>query len=134
MAGAVVGCDGEVREGGGGGVLVVEVEDARGGLLEELAAAVAKEFVEADLHFEGDVAVGAVDGLVSAENKGDRFVWGFGVEHVAKGNVFEADILADVVVVWDVDLVKLVRVCLWKWSGSLLLGSPSRQRRVLLEM
>lgn len=41
---------------------MVEVEDAGGGFLEEFSGAVAKELVDADLDFEGGVAVGGVDG------------------------------------------------------------------------
>ena len=52
LAGFVPGGDGPVGDGADGGVGVVEVEDARRGLLEKLARAVAEELVHAHLHFE----------------------------------------------------------------------------------
>ena len=53
-----------------------EIEDARRGLLQELAAAVAEELVEADLELESGVAVSAVHGEVIRRDEGDEFVRG----------------------------------------------------------
>jgi len=64
LAGLVPGRDGLVVDGADGGVGGVEVEFAGGGFLEHFAAAVAEEFVEADLDFEGFVFVFVVDVLV----------------------------------------------------------------------
>lgn len=82
---------------------MVEVVGSRGGFLEEFASAVAEEFVDADLDFEGLVAVGAVSVEIVRVDEGDGFVGGFGAEDVAEGDVLEADGLSDVVVVGDVD-------------------------------
>lgn len=61
MAGLVPARDGLAGKGIDGRVLVVEVVFPWCGFLEEFAAAVAQEFVEADLDFEGWIAVVAVD-------------------------------------------------------------------------
>jgi hypothetical protein len=44
-----------------------------------------------------------IDGEVGVFDEGNRFVWCFGGEDVAEGNVLEAKILADIVVVGDID-------------------------------
>ena len=82
---------------------MIEIELAWGGFLQEFAAAVAEEFVEPDLDFEGVVGVRFVQLLLGVFDEGDFLVGGFGAEHVAEGDVFEAEVLADVVVVGDVD-------------------------------
>jgi hypothetical protein len=51
--------------------------------LEEFAGAVAEEFVDADLNFEGWVAAGAVDFVVRVADEGDGFFGGFGAQDVA---------------------------------------------------
>ena len=66
--------------------------------MEQLAAAVAEEFVQADLDFEGFVFVLVVDVLVRGLDEGDGLFGGRGAEDVAEGYVFEAFALADVVV------------------------------------
>ena len=53
----VVGADGFAGDGICGWVFGVEVEDSRGSLLEKFSSSVAEEFVDADLDFEGYVAV-----------------------------------------------------------------------------
>jgi len=68
--------------------------------LEQLAAAVAEEFVEADLDFEGFVFVLVVDVLVGGLNEGDGLFRGRGAEDVAERDVLETFALADVVVLW----------------------------------
>lgn len=103
FGGFVVGGAGFPRHGAEGGVLPVEVEDARRGFLEQFAGAVAKEFVDADLDFEGGVAVGGVAVQVGRMDKGDGFVGGFGGEDVAKGDILESVGLTDVIVVRNID-------------------------------
>jgi len=66
--------------------------------LEEFAAAVAEEFVEADLDFEGFVFVFVVDVLVGGFDEGDGLFGGGGAEDVAEGDVLEAFALANIVV------------------------------------
>jgi hypothetical protein len=83
---------------------VVEVVVARGGFLEEFAAAVAEEFVEADLDFEGFVFVFVVDVLVGGFDEGDGLFGGGGAEDVAERDILEAFALADVVVLWMVSV------------------------------
>ena len=58
--------------------------------MQEFTRAVAEEFVDADLDFEGRVAAGAVDFVVGVADKGDGFFGGFGAEDIAEGDVFEA--------------------------------------------
>ena len=70
---------------------------------EELAGAMAEELVDANLDLEGGVAVALVKGEIVGADEGDGFVGAFGAEDVAEGDVLEADLLADVVVVGDVD-------------------------------
>ena len=82
---------------------MVKVEFARGGFLQQLAAAVAEELVETDLDFEGLVRVGLVEGLLFVFDERDFLVGSFCAEDVAKGDVLEAKVLSDVVVVGDVD-------------------------------
>lgn len=98
-------------DGGDRGILVVEVEFAWGGFLEELAAAVAQELVQADLDFEGVVRGGLVEGLLLVLDEWDLLVGGFGAEDVAERDVLEAEVLADVVVVWDVDSCRYPAWC-----------------------
>lgn len=90
-------------DGGDGRVGVVEVELAWGGFLEEFAASVTEEFVEADLDFEGLVGVGFVQGLLGVFDEGDFLVGRFGTEDVAERDILEAEVLSNVVVVGDVD-------------------------------
>ena len=85
-------------DGGYGGVLVVEVEFAWGGFLEELAAAVAQELVQANLDFEGMVRGRLVEGLLLVLDEWDLLVGGFGAEDVAERDVLEAFALADIIV------------------------------------
>ena len=66
--------------------------------MKELAAAVAEEFVEADLDFEGFVFVLVVDVLVRSLDEGSGLFGGRGAENIAERDVFEAFALADVVV------------------------------------
>ncbi len=61
MVGLVIGRDGFAGDGTGGWGFVIEVVNARGGLLQELSGAVAEEFVDSDLHFECCVAIFLVD-------------------------------------------------------------------------
>ena len=70
--------------------------------MEEFAAAVAQEFVEADLDFEGFVFVLVVDVLVGGLDEGDGLFRGRGAEDVAERDVLETFTLADVVVLWIV--------------------------------
>ena len=72
------------------------------GLLEQLTAAVAEEFVQADLDFEGFVFVLVVDVLVRGLDEGDGLFRGRGAEDVAERDVLETFTLADVVVLWIV--------------------------------
>jgi hypothetical protein len=72
--------------------------------LEEFAAAVAEEFVEADLDFEGFVFVFVVDVLVGGFDEGDGLFGGGGAEDVAERDILEAFALADVVVLWMVSV------------------------------
>jgi hypothetical protein len=103
LAGLVPCAYGRVGDGGDGGVFVVEVEFPWGGFLEELAAAVAEELVQADLDFEGVVCGCLVEGLLLVLDEWDLLVGGFCAEDVAEGDILEAEVLADVVVVGDVD-------------------------------
>jgi hypothetical protein len=79
--------------------------------LEEFAAAVAQEFVEADLDFEGFVFVLVVDVLVGGFDEGDWLFGGGGAEDVAERDVLEAFALADIVVLW------VMSVFVWNESG-----------------
>lgn len=79
--------------------------------MEELAAAVAEEFVEADLDFEGLVFILVVDVLVGGFDEGSGLFWGSGAEDVAERDVLETFALADVVVLW------VMLVCLFDESG-----------------
>ena len=88
---------------------MVEVVFARASFLQEFARAVAEELVEADLDLECSVTVLAVKGLVGGGDEGDGFVGRGGGEDVAEADVLEAECLADIVVVWDVD--SCVRAC-----------------------
>lgn len=63
--------------------MLVKVEVAWGCFLEELAAAVAEEFVQADLNFEGFVFVLVVDVLVGVFDEGDGLFRGRSAENVA---------------------------------------------------
>ena len=72
--------------------------------MEEFAAAVAEEFVEADLDFEGFVFVLVVDVLVGGLDEGDGLFGGGGAEDVAERDILEAFALADVVVLWMVSV------------------------------
>ena len=78
---------------------MVEIEDAGRCLLEELAGAVAEEFVDADLDFEGRVAVFLVEFQIFGMNEGDGLVGCFCTQHIAQGDVFESDLLSDVIVI-----------------------------------
>lgn len=98
LAGLVPGRDGLVVDGADGRVLDVEVEVAWRGFLEHFAAAVAEEFVQADLHLEGFVFVFVVNVLVRGFDEGDGLFRGRGAEDVAEGDIFEAFALADVIV------------------------------------
>jgi hypothetical protein len=100
LAGLVPGRDWLVVDRVDGRVLDVEVEVARGGFLQHFAAAVAEEFVQADLDFEGFVFVFVVDVLVRGLDEGDGLFGSGGAEDVAEGNVLEAFALANVVVLW----------------------------------
>ena len=66
--------------------------------MEQLAAAVAEELVQADLDFEGFVFVLVVDVLVGGFDEGDGLFGGGGAENVAERDVLEAFALADIVV------------------------------------
>lgn len=68
--------------------------------MEQLAAAVAEEFVQADLDFEGFVFVLVVDVLVRGLDEGDGLFRGGGAKDVAERDVLETFALADVVVLW----------------------------------
>ena len=68
--------------------------------MQQLAAAVAEEFVQADLDFEGFVFVLVVDVLVGGLDEGDGLFGGRGAEDVAERDVLETFALADVVVLW----------------------------------
>lgn len=70
--------------------------------MEQLAAAVAEELVEADLDFEGFVFVLVVDILVGGLYEGDGLFRGRGAEDVAERDVLETFALANVVVLWTV--------------------------------
>lgn len=70
--------------------------------MEQLAAAVAEELVQADLDFEGFVFVLVVDVLVRGLDEGDGLFRGRGAEDVAERDVLETFTLADVVVLWIV--------------------------------
>ena len=70
--------------------------------MEQLAAAVAEELVQADLDFEGFVFVLVVDVLVRGLDEGDGLFGGRGAEDVAERDVLETFTLADVVVLWIV--------------------------------
>ena len=85
----------------------VEVEDARARLLQQLAAAVAKQLVQADLHLKSEVAVLDIHLKVCGFDEGDGLVGGFSAKNVAERDVLEAEILADVVHVRDVDACRL---------------------------
>ena len=90
---------------------MVEVEFARGGLLEELTAAVAEELVQTDLDFEGVVRGCLVEGLLLVLDEWYLLVGGLCAEDVAEGDVFEAEVLADVVVVGNVDSCRYPARC-----------------------
>lgn len=62
---------------------MIEVESAWGGFLEQFAGAVAKELVDADLDFEGAVAIFLVDVEIFRTDERDGFVGPFGAEDVA---------------------------------------------------
>ena len=115
---------GDGGEGRGG---VVEVVFPRGCLLQEFAGAVAEQLVQADLNFEGGVAILAVEGLVGVGDEGDGFVGGGGGEDVAQAHVFEAEGLPDVVVVRDVD--SCIRACEISMGG--LRGEDRGAGRIL---
>lgn len=66
--------------------------------MEQFAAAVAEEFVQADLDFEGFVFVLVVDILVGGLDEGDGLFRGRGAEDIAERDVLEAFALADVIV------------------------------------
>ena len=59
--------------------------------------------METDLDFEGLVRIRFVEGLLVVLDEWDFLVGGFCAEDVAKGDVLEAKVLSDVVVVGDVD-------------------------------
>lgn len=71
--------------------------------MKQFSAPVPEEFVQADLDFEGVVGVRFVQFLLRVFDEGDFLIRGFGAEDVAEGDIFEAKVLADVVVVGDVD-------------------------------
>ena len=79
--------------------------------MEQLAAAVAEEFVEADLDFEGLVFVFVVDVLVGGFDEGGGLFGGRGAEDVAERDVLETFALADVVVLW------MILECVYNESG-----------------
>jgi hypothetical protein len=64
---------------------------------------VAEELVQTDLDFEGWVAVFLVDGEVAVFDEWYLLIWRFGREDVAERDVLEAQVLADVVVIGNVD-------------------------------
>ena len=66
--------------------------------MEQLAAAVAEELVQADLDFEGFVFVLVVDVLVGGLDEGNGLFRGRGAEDIAERDVLEAFALADVIV------------------------------------
>jgi hypothetical protein len=71
--------------------------------LEELATAVTEQLMQTHLDLEGWVAVLLVSGQVALFDERHSLVRCFRGEDVAEGHVFEAKVLADVVVVGDVD-------------------------------
>ena len=79
--------------------------------MEQLAAAVAEEFVEADLDFESLVFVFVVDVLVGGFDERSGLFGGRGAEDVAERDVLETFALADVVVLW------MILVCVYNESG-----------------
>jgi hypothetical protein len=100
LAGLVPGRDGLVVHRVDGRILDVEVEVAGRGFLQHLAAAVAEEFVQADLDFEGFVFVFVVDVLIGGFDEGDGLFGSGCAEDVAEGNVLEAFALSYIVVLW----------------------------------
>jgi len=72
--------------------------------LQHFAAAVAEQFVQADLDLEGFVFVFVVDVLVRSGDEGDGFFGRGGTENVAEGNVFETFALANIVILRGIDV------------------------------
>lgn len=82
---------------------MIEVEFARGSFLQELAAAMTKKLVQTDLNLEGLVGVFLVKSLLLVFDERDLLVGCFCRQDIAEGNIFEAKVLPDIVVVGDVD-------------------------------
>lgn len=63
----------------------------------------AKELVQTNLNLKGVISVFLVKSLLLLFDERDLFVRCFGRQHIAKGNVFEAKILPDIVIVGDIN-------------------------------
>lgn len=104
------------------GVGIVKVEDARGGLLEKLAAAVAydvsvmhsswrrrqfrvltSQLMEANLDFKSRLAVFDNNGKICLFDEGNLLIGVRGTQDIAERHVLETFILTDVVKVGNVD-------------------------------
>lgn len=79
--------------------------------MEELAAAMAEELVQTDLDFKSGVTVLLVGFQVAVFDKGYLFVGGFGGEDVAQRDVFETNVLTNVIIVGNVDAGGDAAVC-----------------------
>lgn len=128
MAGFVPGADGSVSDRRNGRVLVVEVELAWGSLLKQLAAAVTKKLVEANLDFKGLVGSRLVEGLLLVLDERNLLVGCFRAENIAERNVLETEILSDVVVVGNVDTRRYPVRCQIGYSDLLILALTRYQQ------
>jgi hypothetical protein len=64
---------------------------------------VTKQLVQSNLNLKGGIAVLLVGGQVALFDERNRLVWCFRGEDIAKGDILETEVLANVVVVGDVD-------------------------------
>ena len=75
--------------------------------------------MDPDLDFERCVTIFLVDFQILCTNERDGFIRCFCAEHIAQGDIFEPDLLSNVVVVRYIDLCSGSAFLLWVEVGSL---------------